>query len=112
MACQTRQAYGILFQDIPNCRLSRFRFQGVQGLCIDDGELLEIITVWSTYQQCGLFKDFIEHCKAHYRKICVYGITEPILEQALARYGFDLVTIPCLEGIPAPSMQWSKPALV
>lgn len=94
---------GILFQDFPGCDLSRFAWEGVQGVCTSKGRVIEIITIWSMNDGKGKLREFIQLLKKHYDEIAVFGIVEPILEGALGRYNFvNLNTSPL-------SMRWQSP---
>lgn len=72
-------------------RFNRFETAvGIEGLAREDHpEKIEVLAVASTDEGKGQFRSFIELLKQHYKIICIWHDMNPILTEALKRYGFE-----------------------
>lgn len=67
------------------------RFQnpkGVGGLAKWTDERLDILAVHSMVEGKGMFKKFVHDAKSLWKTICVWHDWNPLIGEALAKYGF------------------------
>lgn len=62
---------------------------GIGGLAKWAGERLDLLAVHARTRQQGEFRKFIALAKGRFQTICVWEISNPILDAALERYGFQ-----------------------
>jgi|SRR3974390_1069904 len=64
---------------------------GIDGLAkeTNGGKTLSILAVHTQQRRQGRFRSFMEEAKKEYTEIFVWEISNPILENALKRYGFS-----------------------
>lgn len=74
-----------------NTRMQRFVSPtGIEGLARVAGDRLDVLAVINPTGLRGRFRAFIAAAKIEYQTICVFAIENPIVDQALRRYGFTL----------------------
>lgn len=86
------------------------RFQsptGIEGLAKEDGKRLDILAVNATKPGTDQFHEFIIWCKAEYEAIYVWEIWNPLLEQILQRYGFQ-VALQLVKGQMVWGRSWKR----
>lgn len=84
---------------------------GVDGLAKESGDRLDILAVYSHQIGKGNFRRFIAACQSEYRIIGVWAIGNPIIEQALGRYGFTPeIEIASTSTEKMEGMRWDKKA--
>jgi hypothetical protein len=71
------------------------RPDGVNGLAKAQGRRLDILALYSEFENRGYVTRFIEEAKQNYGLIYVWHVDNPILKEALARWGFK----PCHEAV-------------
>lgn len=88
------------------------RFQspnGLEGLARVAGDRLDVLAVSNSTGKRGLFREFIAQAKLEYKTICVWVIENPIIHDALLRYGFT----PDIEidqfGDTQQLLRWDRP---
>lgn len=94
-----KKALGIIEPDIIGEYLKtgycRFRSPiGINGLAREQGPLLEILAVVANKPGTGQFRTFIERCKQEYETVTVWEDWNPIVGEALKRYGFVPTSAP------------------
>lgn len=93
-----------------NTRMERFVSPtGIEGLARAIGDRLDVLAVINPTPIRGCFGKFIAAAKIEYQTICVFAIGNPIVDQALRRYGFT----PDVEidefGDTQELLRWDKP---
>jgi len=82
---------------------------GIEGLARAIGGRLDVLAVINPTPIRGCFGKFIAAAQIEYRTICVFAIDNPIVDQALRRYGFtDDVEIDRF-GDTQELLRWDKP---
>lgn len=61
---------------------------GISGLYKEHEHGLELLAIVSDNPGHGQFREFIGRCKLKYLTIWVWAVSNPILPEVLARYGF------------------------
>ena len=82
---------------------------GIEGLARATGDRLDVLAVRNPTDERGRFRAFIDAAKLEYKTICVLAIANPIVHEALLRYGFT----PDVEidqfGDTQELLRWDKP---
>lgn len=95
---------------ILNTGYSRFESpSGIDGLAKVNGDRLDLLAVISTSPGKGLFRAFIALAKLRYTTICVWHDDNPLIGQALKRYGFTPEVEINGDGEIVPGWRWDKP---
>ena len=87
------------------------RFQspnGLGGLAKWTDERLDLLAVHAFVEGRGQFRDFIAAAKREYKTVCVWEDWNPIVGQALARYGFSRETEIQGDGEVITGWRWDK----
>lgn len=83
---------------------------GIEGLARATGDRLDVLAVVNPTGLRGRFRAFIDAAKLEYRTVCVWAIENPIVDQALRRYGFT----PDVEidqfGVTQKLLRWDRPS--
>ena len=96
--------------DILGTGYSRFSAAcGIDGLAKTDGIVLDILAVESRNPGRGQFRNFIAVAKLAYAEIRVWECWNPLLAQALERYGFQPVR-EIHNGEPLTGYRWPPTA--
>ena len=82
---------------------------GLQGLARPTGERLDVLAVYSGRSRSGRLRAFIAAAKLEYRTICVWHIDNPIVHDALLRYGFTPEVQIDEFGEVLKGLRWDKP---
>lgn len=82
---------------------------GCKGLAKEKDGRLDILAVDALQPGSGQFREFIRLAKLHYRTVCVWLDMNPIIGQALARYGFTPETEIQADGEIITGWRWDKP---
>lgn len=84
---------------------------GIGGLAkvSPDSLTLELLAVHSATPGTGQFRRFIANCKAHYHTICVWHVSNPLLDKVLPRYGFNREVTVDGYGETLTGWRWDKP---
>lgn len=86
---------------------------GIAGLCKINGSRVDILAVHSDNPGTGQFKRFIKKLKKEADGIVLRHVDNPMLKDALARYGFNpVMDVESIDGRVefVPGMEWtSKP---
>jgi len=64
------------------------RPDGVAGLFKTEGRRLDVLALHSTFEGKGLVRAFVGHAKRNYDLLYIWHVENPILKEALIRYGF------------------------
>lgn len=86
-----------------------FRFDsvaGISGLAKSNGVRLDILAVVAVREGHGQFRCFIKLCKAAYQTICVWHDDNPVVHEALERYGFTPEVELQSDGEMVTGMRW------
>jgi hypothetical protein len=82
---------------------------GVKGLARWTDDRLDILAVESEVEGTGRFRYFISQSKLVFHTICLWEVWNPLLEQALVRYGFSPETEVLGDGEVVHGMRWDQP---
>lgn len=82
---------------------------GPEGLAKWTPSRLEILAVHSSLPGRGQFRDFIAAAQRHWPTICIWEVWNPILQDALPRYGFTPETDLQPNGETVSGWRWDKP---
>lgn len=86
---------------------------GMCGLARDNGSgMIEVLAVVATRKRAGQLRQFIADLKGHYQTICVWHISNPLIEECLARYGFKPEATVDEFGGRLHGLRWDAPAAV
>lgn len=88
------------------------RFQsavGIDGLAKWTPDRLDLLAVTTRTPGRGRFRVFISLAKQYYKTICVWVDINPIVGEALERYGFRRVTEKQFDGEIVEGWRWDKP---
>lgn len=87
------------------------RFESVTGMCglaKERGDTLEVLAVSATHKGRGEFREFIKLAQQHYQTVCVWFDENPLVGQALQRYGFNPERTIDGRGEPLIGWRWDK----
>ena len=82
---------------------------GIDGLARWTEIQLEVLAVHATMPGSGQFRNFIAAAKHFFPTLCVWHDDNPIVGQALARYGFTREEIVDEFGAPLRGWRWDAP---
>lgn len=93
------------FQNFENKKI------GMRGLAKENGARIDILAVVSTRKsRSGVFRKFIEACQAEYETVCVWVVFNPVVADALKRYGFTEVLMSGIDSVPG--WRWGRADLI
>lgn len=82
---------------------------GIDGLAKEKDNRLDVLAVHANKPGKGQFRAFIALCKKHYQTVCVWDIFNPVVEQALTKYGFtEAHEVDGMTGEAMIGMRWDK----
>ena len=79
---------------------------GIDGLAKETGDRLEILAVLARNAGTGQFRRFIAECKRHYKTVCIWEDWNPLVADALLRYGFRRSSTHTVEGELLIGWKW------
>lgn len=85
---------------------------GIKGLAKWNGDKLNLLVVHTETPNNGQFHDFISKAKLEWQTICVWECWNPIVGQALERYGFQQETEINGDGEVMEGWRWDNPKIV
>ena len=81
---------------------------GLAGLAKWTDERLDLLAVHTRQKRKGHFRDFIARAKTVWQTICVWHDDNPLVGEALARYGFSRETEIQGDGEMVTGWRWDK----
>ncbi len=81
---------------------------GIEGLAWDQVERVDILAVLARKPGTGQFRSFIKACQEHWTEINVLEDWNPMVGEALARYGFKRFERSEWDGEKVKGWQWKK----
>lgn len=81
---------------------------GLMGLAKVHGARLDLLAVFNPTGTSGVFRAFIDQAKLEFSTICVWEIFNPILHDALLRYGFTSEIEIAFDGVPLHGLRWDR----
>lgn len=93
-------------------RFDQFRSNvGIDGLARYNGNgMIELLAVHARTPGKGQFRRFIANLKKEYKTICVWEISNPLLETVLPRYGFKREVTIDSNGETLAGFRYDRPA--
>lgn len=82
---------------------------GIRGLAREEGKDVHILAVIAMKPGTGQFREFIRHCQATYAAVFVWEDWNPLVTEALQRWGFQADTCTDAFGETLAGWKWTKP---